>query len=85
MSFSQVLSLVPEALWESVYMTVATTFFAYVIGLPLGLVLVATDKDGIRPKSAVNKILGAVVNILRSIPFLILLVMVMPLTRAQFN
>ena len=81
MSFSQVLSLVPEALWESVYMTVATTFFAYVIGLPLGLVLVVTDKDGVHPMRGVNMTLGAVVNFLRSIPFLMLFFFVQPVTR----
>ena len=81
MSFSQVLSLVPEALWESIYMTVATTFFAYVIGLPLGLVLVVTGKDGVHPMRSVNMALGAVVNFLRSIPFLMLFFFVQPVTR----
>ena len=72
MSFSQILGLIPQGLWESVYMTIASCAAAYVIGLPLGLVLVVTAKDGIRPMPVLNTVLGAVVNFLRSIPFLIL-------------
>ena len=49
MSISQILPLIPQALWESVYMTVLSTLFAYIIGMPLGLILVVTGKDGIRP------------------------------------
>ena len=81
MELSQVLSLVPEALWESLYMTVGSTVAAYVIGLPLGLVLVVTAKDGVHPLPALNMTLGAVVNFLRSIPFLILFFFVQPVTR----
>ena len=81
MELTQVLSLVPEALWESIYMTVLSTAAAYIIGLPLGLTLVVTDKDGVHPMPALNVTLGAVVNFLRSIPFLILFFFVQPLTR----
>lgn len=81
MSLSQILALVPEALWESIYMTIGSTVLAYVIGLPLGFVLVVTARDGIHPMRAVNMVLGAVVNFLRSIPFVILLFFVTPLTR----
>ena len=81
MSFSQILALVPQALWESIYMTIGSTALAYVIGLPLGLVLVVTARDGIHPMRALNMVLGAVVNFLRSIPFVILLFFVTPLTR----
>ena len=81
MGFSQILGLIPQALWESVYMTVLTTVFAYIIGLPLGLVLVVTGKDGIRPMRGLNAVLGAVVNFLRSVPFLILLFFLNPFTR----
>ncbi|MFR2289023.1 MAG: methionine ABC transporter permease [Butyricicoccus sp.] len=56
--------------------------YPYAIGLPLGLTLVVTDKGGIRPMPIVNTVLGVVVNILRSIPFLILAVMITPITRA---
>ena len=55
--------------------------FSYLIGIPLGIVLVVTDKDGICPVPSVQKVLGLVINLLRSIPFIILLIMVIPLTR----
>lgn len=67
---------------ETFYMVCLSTLFAYLIGLPLGLLLVVTDKKGIRPMPALNAVLGVVVNILRSIPFLILVVMLIPFTRA---
>lgn len=63
-------------------MVCLATLFAYVIGLPLGLLLVTTDKKGVRPMPVLNTVLGIVVNILRSIPFLILAVMLIPFTRA---
>ena len=80
MDWEQILPLVPQALWESFYM-VATTFFAYVIGLPLGLILVVTAKDGIHPMRTFNMVLGAVVNFLRSVPFILLLFFLNPFTR----
>lgn len=63
-------------------MTLASTFFGYVLGLPLGVILAVTDKDGIKPNAFIYKILDIIVNILRSIPFLILLILVIPITRA---
>lgn len=66
---------------ETLYMTLASTLIAYIIGLPLGIVLYITDKDGITPNAPVNKVLGVIINILRSVPFLILLVVVIPFTR----
>lgn len=72
----------PEALWETVYVTVLSTLFAIIIGLPLGMLLVAGDAKGIRPMpSILMKIINVVINLLRSIPFLILIVVVIPLTR----
>ncbi len=68
-------------IWETLYMTIFSTFLAYVIGLPLGLVLVVTDKDGIRPVRWLNATLGFIVNFLRSVPFIILLVALIPFTR----
>lgn len=62
-------------------MTLFSTFLSYLIGLPLGLILVVTDKTGIRPMVGVNAVLGFIVNFLRSVPFIILLVAVIPLTR----
>lgn len=71
------------ATWETVYVTVLATVFAIVIGLPLGVLLVAGDKNGVLPlpKSFMHG-LGVVINLLRSIPFLILMILVFPLTRA---
>ncbi|NJP39785.1 ABC transporter permease [Oscillospiraceae bacterium HV4-5-C5C] len=66
---------------DSIYMTVVSTLIAYVIGLPLGILLVVTAADGIRPLRALNKVLGALVNLLRSFPFLILLFVISPFTR----
>lgn len=72
----------PQACWETVYVTLLSSLLAIVIGLPLGILLVTGAKDGIRPLPApIMKILGFVINILRSVPFIILIVVVMPLTR----
>ncbi|MDR1131059.1 MAG: ABC transporter permease [Oscillospiraceae bacterium] len=78
----QILGMLGTGFLESIFMTFVSAAFAYLIGLPLGLTLVVTDKDGIRPKSWLNGILGVVINILRSVPFLILAITVMPLTRS---
>lgn len=72
----------PLALWETVYVTVLATLFAIVIGLPLGMVLVSGDSKGIRPLPGwLMRMLNGMINLLRSVPFLILIVMVIPLTR----
>ena len=71
-----------QSLWETLYMVILSTAISYLIGLPLGLTLVVTDKNGIRPMPVLNTVLGIVTNILRSIPFLILAVMITPVTRA---
>ena len=71
-----------QSLWETLYMVIVSTVISYAVGLSLGLTLVVTDKGGIRPMPIVNTVLGVVVNILRSIPFLILAVMITPITRA---
>ena len=72
----------PFAIWETFYTTILATLFAIVIGLPLGMLLVAGDKNGIRPlPSPLMKVVNVIINLLRSVPFLILMVMVMPLTR----
>ena len=72
----------PEALWETMYVTILSTLFAIMIGLPLGMLLVAGEPNGIRPMPPLlMKILNVVINLLRSIPFLILIVVVIPLTR----
>ncbi len=65
-------------IWETIYMTFISTFFAYLVGLPLGILLSITDKGGICPIPWLNKILGFIVNIFRSIPFVILMVAMLP-------
>ena len=71
-----------QALWETLYMVAVSTVVSYAIGLLVGLLLVVSDKGGIRPIPVLNTVLGVVVNILRSVPFLILGVMITPMTRA---
>lgn len=70
-----------EGIRDTLYMTVVSTFFGYVIGLPLGIALTLTDKTGLRPNRTVYRILDVIINISRSIPFLILLIVVMPITK----
>lgn len=73
---------IPLAIWETVYVTVLATAFAIVIGLPLGVILVTGEKGGVRPLPAwVMRFLNGLVNLLRSVPFLILMILVFPLTR----
>lgn len=66
---------------QTLYMTILSTVVGYVFGLPLGVMLVVFDKDGLRPNKAVYKVLDVISNIIRSIPFLILLILIIPLTR----
>ena len=68
-------------IWETVYMTLLSTAVAYLLGLPLGVILAVTDKNGIKPIAWLNKVLGVVVNILRSIPFIVLMVAMLPLAK----
>ena len=75
------LALVGQGFIETIYMTVISTALAYIIGLPLGLVLVVTDKDGIHPIPWLNSLLGMIINFFRSIPFLIFLIALMPFTK----
>ena len=70
-----------QGLWETFYMVVLSTLFSYIIGLPLGLVLAVTDSQGLRPNAPVNKVLGTIVNLLRSVPFLIMIFLLVGLTR----
>ena len=73
----------PLAIWETMYVTLLSTAFAIVLGLPLGVLLVAGEKDGVLPLPAwLMKVLNVVINLLRSVPFLILMILVFPLTRA---
>lgn len=76
-----IVSMLAWGVWETLYMTLVSTGIAYVIGIPLGIILYVTAKDGIHQNRAVNLIVGTIVNILRSVPFLILLVAIIPFTR----
>ena len=78
---SQVIIMLLEGIRDTLYMTLASTLFGYIIGLPMGIVLTVTDKDGIRPNTAVYKVLDVISNLLRSIPFIILLIVLIPFTR----
>ncbi len=78
----EVMGMIGQGIVETLYMTLASTVLSYVFGLPLGILLVVTDRDGIFPMRILNGVIGVIVNILRSVPFLILLVAVIPLTRA---
>ena len=73
--------VVQIGIWETVYMTLLSTAVAYLIGLPLGIVLNVTDKGGIHPIGWLNKLLGVIVNIFRSIPFIILMVAMLPVAK----
>ena len=70
-----------EGTFVTLYMTLVSTFMGYVLGLPMGIALVITAPKGQRPNKIIYKILDVIVNIVRSIPFLILLIMIIPLTR----
>lgn len=66
---------------ETLYMTLVSTFVAYILGLPLGILLVTAQRDGLAPAPGLHKVLDFIVNILRSVPFLVLMLAVIPLTR----
>ena len=78
---SKMISLIGTGLTESLYMTFFATLFAYVIGLPVGLILAISSPEGIRPNKGLNTVLGGIVNFLRSVPFIILAVAIIPFTR----
>lgn len=72
----------PIAIWETIYVTIAATFFAIIIGLPLGVLLVVGEKGSILPLPKwIMHVLNVIINLLRSVPFLILMILVFPLTR----
>lgn len=73
--------IVTPAIWQTLYMLSLTTVFTLIFGLILGVVLVTTDADGVHPRPVLNKILGAVVNVFRSLPSMILIILTLPLSR----
>jgi D-methionine transport system permease protein len=78
----QMIDLLVSGTWETLYMTVVSTLIAYVIGIPVGVILYITGSGGIARNRVVNLVVGFVVNVIRSVPFLILLVAILPFTRA---
>ena len=78
---AKLLQLIGTGLLESVFMIVVTTVVSYIIGLPTGVLLAISSPYGIRPNSRLNTVLGGIVNVVRSVPFIILLITVIPLTR----
>ncbi len=70
--------ILQRGIWETVYMTALSTAISYVLGLPLGVVLTVTDKGGLHPIPWLNRVLGVIVNFFRSIPFIILMVAMLP-------
>ena len=77
----QIIMMLLEGIKDTLYMTLTSTLIGYVIGLPMGILLTVTDKDGIHPNAAVYKILDVIANLIRSVPFLILLIVLIPFTR----
>lgn len=77
---AQMMSVMGQGVLETLYMTLVSTGLAYLIGIPLGVILVVTDADGVRPCRPVHEVLSFFVNIFRSIPFIILLFLMLPLT-----
>ena len=75
------INMLVKGIWETIYMVFLSSALSYVIGIPLGIALVVTDKEGISPVPLFNKVLGLIINLLRSVPFIILLIMVLPVTK----
>ncbi|MCD8105732.1 MAG: ABC transporter permease [Lachnospiraceae bacterium] len=78
---SKTIAMIIDGIGETLWMTCMSTLFGYIIGLPLGVVLTVTGADGIRQNPFVYKILDVITNLLRSVPFLILMITIRPLTR----
>lgn len=73
--------VIQRGIWETIYLTFLSAAVGYVIGLPIGVLLYATGKDGIRPIPWLNSLVGVIVNIFRSIPFVILMVAMLPVAK----
>ena len=82
MSSEVITQLMLTGTFETFEMVIVSSIIAYILGLPLGLFLVVSSKDGTHPMPTLNLIIGTLVNILRSVPFLILAIMLAPMTRA---
>ncbi|RGG62514.1 ABC transporter permease [Eubacterium sp. AF17-7] len=78
---SEVNNMILNGILETLYMTLLSTTVGYLFGLPMGVLLAVFDKDGLKPNRAAYKVIDIIANIVRSIPFLILLILVIPLTK----
>ena len=78
---SQIWAQIGVGIGETFYMVILSTLFSYLLGVPLGILLNVTDSNGIKPNRAVNMVAGFITNVIRSVPFLILLVTILPFTR----
>ncbi|MDO4328671.1 MAG: methionine ABC transporter permease [Lachnospiraceae bacterium] len=76
------LEMIKDGILETFLMVFGSSLISYLIGIPLGIILVVTDTDGIKPIPALQKVLGLVINLLRAVPFIIMLIMMLPVTRA---
>lgn len=81
MELKDILSILWSGTGETLLMVLASTFIGYVIGLPLGVFLTVSDSDGIDPHPLLYKVLDVIINITRSVPFLILLILIQPFTK----
>lgn len=77
----EVIQMLIKGIGETLYMTLGSSFLGYLFGLPMGILLTVSDKDGLKPNAALYKVLDVIANIVRSIPFLILLILLIPFTR----
>jgi len=78
----EITDMLVQGVYDTLYMTIVSTLMGYVLGLPMGIALAVTDKKGLRPNGVIYKMLDIIVNIIRSVPFLILLIVLIPLTKA---
>lgn len=78
---AQIREMLLNGIFETLYMTIVSTLFGYLFGLPMGILLYASDKDGLKPNKILYKLLDVIANIVRSVPFLILLIVLIPFTR----
>ena len=81
MEFKDMFKMLADGTCDTLYMVLISTLLGYVVGLPLGIILTITDTDGIQPNKVIYKILDVIINVTRSIPFLILLILIMPFTK----
>jgi len=81
MSGSELVSMLAEETLVTLYMTIFSTVLGYLFGLPMGVLLTISDKEGLKPNTVLYKILDVIANIVRSVPFLILLILLIPFTR----